>query len=508
MKIDPRLLLPLLLAPALSAAPVTFSEHIAPIVYNRCAGCHRPGEAGPFSLTNYQEVSRRGKLIASVTAARYMPPWHAEPAAVPYRDERRLSDAEIALIQEWVKQGTPEGDPKKAPTLPTYPVGWQLGKPDVIVKMPRAFKVPAEGPDIYRNFVIPVGLAEDKWVRAIEVRPSAPKAVHHMLYFGDPTGGARQFEKADKQPGFGGQPNPRGTYGMGNWGAGTQPHFLPDGIARRFPKGTDLILQEHFHPTGKEEVEQTLVGLYFASGPPEREMVGVQLPPSFGLFAGVSIPAGEKNYTVRDSFTLPIDVDAFAVSAHAHYIGKSMKLTATLPTGETKMLLWIKDWDFAWQDGYFYKDFLTLPKGTRLDGEVSWDNSESNPRNPTKPPVQVNWGEESREEMGSVTLSLVPKVKADGAVLIAGVGREGPEGHPARLRARPRVSQEGHGDLDQPIRGIVRRRKGGAAIGSSACRAWLLLCCCSLSRCTRLDRSVFALSSSARRSALSFLPAR
>ncbi len=346
-----------------------------------------------------------------------MPPWHAQPAAAPYRDERRLTDAEIALIQEWVKQGTPEGDRSKAPAFPTYPEGWQLGKPDLVIKMPRAFRVPAEGPDIYRNFVIPVGLAEDKWIRAIEVRPSTPKVVHHMLYYGDPTGNARQLEKAERQPGFGGQPNPRGTYSLGNWAGGTQPHYLPDGLARRFPKGTDFILQEHFHPTGKEEQEQTSVGVYFASGPPERQMIGIQLPPDFGLFAGVSIKPGEKNYTVRDSFTLPVDVDAFGVSAHAHYIGKSMKLTATLPTGEEKLLLWIKDWDFGWQDGYFFRDFVTLPKGTRIDGEVSWDNSASNPRNPSKPPIQVDWGEMSLEEMGSVTLSVTPRTAADAATL-------------------------------------------------------------------------------------------
>ena len=405
-----------------SAAPVTFSEHIAPIVYNQCAGCHRPGEAAPFTLMSYQDVAKRGKLIASVTAARYMPPWHAQPADVPYRDERRLSDAQIALIQEWVKAGMPEGDPKKAPKLPEFPQGWQLGKPDVIVKLPRAYHVAAAGPDIYRNFVIPVGLTEDKWIRAIEVRPSAPKAVHHMLYYGDPTGTARQLEKPDGSPGFGGQPNPRGTFGLGSWGAGTQAHFLPDGVARRFPKGTDLIVQEHFHPTGKEETEQTLIGLYFASEPPERGLVGIQLPIDFGLFAGVKIPAGDKSYAVRDSFTLPVDVDAFAVSAHAHYIGKSMKLTATLPSGETKLLLWIKSWDFAWQDGYFFKDFLTLPKGTRLVGEVTWDNSAENPHNPKSPPVTVNWGEESYDEMGSVTLSLVPHVAGDGAPLARALG--------------------------------------------------------------------------------------
>jgi hypothetical protein len=351
-----------------------------------------------------------------------MPPWHAQPAGVQYRDERRLSDTQIALVQEWVKQGMPEGDAKKAPKLPEYPQGWQLGKPDIIVKLPRAYHVSATGPDIYRNFVIPVGLTEDKWIRAIEVRPTSPKVVHHMLYYGDPTGTARQLEKPGGVPGFGGQPNPRGTYGLGSWGAGTQPHFLPEGIARRFPKGTDLILQEHLHPTGKDEYEQTVVGLYFADKAPARGIVGIQLPISFGLFAGVNIPAGEPSYTVRDSWTLPIDVDGFEVSAHAHYIGKSMKLTATLPSGETKVLLWIKNWDFAWQDGYIFQDFVTLPKGTRLDGEVVWDNSAANPHNPKRPPVSVAWGEESFDEMGSVTLGVVPHVQGEASLLSQALG--------------------------------------------------------------------------------------
>jgi hypothetical protein len=392
-----------------SAATVTFNEHIAPIVYTKCAGCHRPGESGPFSLTSYQEVSRRGKLIAAVTARRYMPPWHAEPADVSYREERRLPDSQIALIQEWVKQGMPEGDPKNAPALPKFPTGWQLGKPDLIVSLPKEYRIPASGPDIYRNFVIPIGLPEDKWIRAIEVRSTAPKALHHMLYFADPTGTLRQADGASGVAGFSGLGNPRGTVSLGVWAGGTQPHFLPEGVARPFPKNSDLMIQEHFHPTGKEEVEKTVVGLYFAKSAPERPMISLQLPPSFGLYAGLDIPAGEKAYTIRDSFTLPLDVDAFGVSAHAHYIGKSMKITATLPSGEVKTLLNITNWDFAWQDGYQFSDFVPLPKGTRVDGEVVWDNSAGNPRNPSNPPVRVLWGEESRDEMGSVRLELLPR---------------------------------------------------------------------------------------------------
>jgi len=399
------------------AATVTFNEQIAPIVYEKCAGCHRPGESGPFPLISYQDVAKRGKLIATVTATRYMPPWHAQPASVLYRDERRLTDAQLSLLQEWVKQGMPEGDPKKATPLPAFPAGWQLGKPDLVVTLPKAYTIPAGGPDIYRDFLIPIGLPEDKWIRAIEVRPTAAKAVHHMLYYGDPTGSLRQTDGAAGVAGFSGIGLPRGTFGLGTWAAGTQPHFLPEGVARPFPKGSDLVIQEHFHPTGKEQVEKTAVGIYFAKSAPDRRMLSIQLPPDFGLFAGVKIAPGDRSYTVRDSYVLPTDVDAFAASAHAHYLGKSMKLTATLPSGETKVLLWIKDWDFAWQDGYVFSDFISLPKGTRLDGEVTWDNSAQNPQNPSNPPVAVGWGEQSRDEMGSVTLEMLPHRQEERAIL-------------------------------------------------------------------------------------------
>src|SRR4051812_29323014 len=238
-----------------------------------------------------------------------------------------------------------------------------------------------------------------------------------MLYYGDPTGSLRETDGAAGVPGFAGIGLPRGTIGLGTWAGGTQPHFLPDGVARPFPKGTDLIIQEHFHPTGKEEMEKTTVGIYFAKEAPERRMLSVQLPADFGLFAGIKIPAGDGSYTVRDSFTLPIDVDAFGVSAHAHYIGKSMKLTATLPSGEVKVLLNIPKWDFAWQDGYMLSDMLPLPKGTRLDGEVVWDNSAANPHNPKNPPVEVTWGEQSFDEMGSVTLEMVPHLQAERVTL-------------------------------------------------------------------------------------------
>jgi mono/diheme cytochrome c family protein len=189
--------------PASSPAPaqtsVNFAEHVAPIVFNRCATCHRPGEAAPFSLLSYEDVRKRGKLIANVTQTRYMPPWLGTSEMGAFRDDRRLTDAQIQVIQQWVQAGMPEGDPSKMPKVPTFTPGWQLGQPDLVIAWQKPFEVPADGPDIFRNFAIPLNVSKDQWVRAVEFRSSA-KASHHALFFLDQTGGARRADEADPSP--------------------------------------------------------------------------------------------------------------------------------------------------------------------------------------------------------------------------------------------------------------------------------------------------------------------
>jgi hypothetical protein len=192
---------------------------------------------------------------------------------------------------------------------------------------------------------------------------------------------------------------------------------LPDGLAYFVPKGADLILSTHFHPIGKAEDEQSTVGLYFAKKPPEKQFTTVQLPPLFGVFNGLDIPAGAKKYTLDDSFTLPVDVQAFGVGAHAHYLCREMTLTATLPDGTKKTLLSIPDWDFNWQDQYIFKEYVSLPKGTVLRGHLVYDNSADNPRNPNSPPKRVTWGEGSTDEMGSLSLRMVAANERDLATL-------------------------------------------------------------------------------------------
>lgn len=420
MKIVPILLLLVTLSAAVAndAAPenITFSEHIAPILYEKCAACHRPGEIAPFSLLTYADAKKRAKQLAEITTERTMPPWHADRDNPSFRNNRSLDEKQIALLAAWYHAGAPEGDPAKLPAPPKFTEGWAMGTPDLVVKMPVAYEIPADGRDEYRNFVLPLNFEEDKWISAIELRPSATSVVHHVLISLDTDGSAAKRAARESKPGYAGFISLGQTYVAG-WGPGAGPLMLPADLAWRFPKGANLVLQTHISPNGKPAQEATSIGLRFAKEPPPHTYTTIQIPPQFGVLNGIRIPAGEKSYTVRDSFTLPIDCDAFAVAAHAHHLGKRMTMTATLPDGTTRNMLKVTDWDFAWQEQYLYRERIALPKGTKLETEVIWDNSAENPRNPAQPPVPVRWGIASADEMGSVTVGVVPQKNEDLEIL-------------------------------------------------------------------------------------------
>jgi hypothetical protein len=208
------------------------------------------------------------------------------------------------------------------------------------------------------------------------------------------------------------------TGSLGGWAVGATPVPLQDGLAFPLPKGSDLVLQAHFHLSGKAETEVSTVGIYFASKAPERTLMSVQVPAVFGIGAGLKIPAGSKDFVIKDSVLLPVDMRIYSVGAHAHYLAKNMKMAATLPDGKEQPLLWIPDWDFAWQDRYRLKDPVVLPKGTRISVEISYDNSSENPHQPTHPPKQVWWGEGSFDEMGSMSVQGVCVNKQDQPILI------------------------------------------------------------------------------------------
>ncbi|MEM7010218.1 MAG: cytochrome c [Verrucomicrobiota bacterium] len=393
-----------------SDEPVNFAEHIAPIMFENCASCHRPGEAAPFSLTNYESTKRRARTIQRVVEDRYMPPWQADEGWGNFHGERRLTDEQIALIGKWVETGTPEGDAAKTPQLPKFPEGWELGEPDIVLEMEEAYEVYAEGKDIYRYFVLPLGLEEEKWVRAVEVRPSARSVVHHALFFLDASGQARKLDGQDGTPGFN-RKGFRPSNSLGGWAVGGSTLDLGEGYAKPMPAGSDFVLQTHFHPSGKVEHEKTKVGLYFADGPPEKKLVEFQVPPTYGAMTGLNIGPGET-FEIRDHMIVPEDMDIITVWGHAHQTCTSMQAEATLPDGTKQKLMRIGEWDFNWQDQYLYQEPVRLPKGTRIDTVITYDNTPDNPFNPNHPPRRIYWGEESTDEMGSV---IFQTVAADGS---------------------------------------------------------------------------------------------
>ena len=407
-----RILLLALTFSASAQAEVNFSEHIAPIVFNNCATCHREGQIAPFALTDYASVKKRAKQMVEVTGDRTMPPWHADHGVVKYANDRSLSNDQIALIADWLAAGTPEGDPAKLPALPVFSDGWQLGKPSQIVTMPEPFTVPAEGNDIYRKFVMPLNLDHDTWVSGVEFRPGDPKVVHHILYYLDTTGKARQADAADPSPGFGGKGPSNGEMRyIGGWDVGSQPNLLPHGLRWFVPKGSDLVVQIHYHPNGKETTDQSSVAFYYSEEPTARPWSIIPVPPHFGMLQGIEIDAGEKEHIEKATFTIPTDCEAFAVHAHAHYLGKRMEMTATLPDGTTHWMLKTSNWDFKWQEDYIFQQPIKLPAGTRLDVTLSYDNSAENPSNPTTPPKRVIWGTSTTDEMGVITIQVMFNTK-------------------------------------------------------------------------------------------------
>ena len=399
------------------AAGPTYNKHVAPILWKNCAGCHRPGEVGPFSLLTYKDASRRATDLALITSERRMPPWKAEPGFGEFHDERRLSDADIQTIAHWAEDGALEGDPKDLPPSPKFPEGWQLGTPDLVLKVAESFRVPADGRDTYRCFVIPIPINGDKTVAAVEFRPGNRKIVHHALLFLDSTGMARKKDEADPAPGYAsfGGPGILPTGGLGGWAPGAMPRCLPDGVGRLLRKGSDLVLQIHYHPDGKPETDQSTVGIYFTNKPVKSIVTGIAV-----RSRNLDIPAGETRWHVSaESAPLPVNARAIGITPHMHYIGIEMKVVAETTDGKAVPLIWIKDWDFNWQGQYQFRTPVVLPKGTVIRLDAYYDNSADNPRNPSNPPKRVRWGEQTTDEMCLLGVQVVTDNPADRRKIVA-----------------------------------------------------------------------------------------
>jgi hypothetical protein len=404
-------------APGSDAEAITYTKHIAPLLWKNCASCHRPGEVGPFSLLTYQDAAKRADFLAAITAERRMPPWKAEPGFGHFRDERRLTDREIGLLKGWAAAGAPEGDDTDLPEPPTFVDGWTLGQPDLILEMPEPFDVPGDGRDVYRCFVIPIPIDDNKTVAAVEFRPGNRRVVHHALLFLDGNGVARKKDDAEAGPGYAsfGGPGFLPTGGMGGWAPGAMPRRLPDGVGGFLRRGSDLVMQIHYHPSGKPETDRSSVGIYFTKEPVTKLIGGLAV-----RSRTLDIPPGEKSYRVTgESERLPADVSVLLVAPHMHLLGRQIKVTAHTPAGETIPLVWIKDWDFNWQGGYRFVEPVRLPKGSVVRVEAEYDNSADNPHNPSSPPRRVRWGEQTADEMCLVGVQVTTDSLSDLRMIVA-----------------------------------------------------------------------------------------
>ncbi|HEY1860505.1 MAG TPA: hypothetical protein VGG61_09140, partial [Gemmataceae bacterium] len=335
-------------------------------------------------LTNYQEAAGWAETIREVVAEGRMPPWHANPKHGKFANDPRLSDEEKRLIDGWVRDGAPEGNPADLPTPPRFSEGWGIGEPDLIIPIPKPFTVPAEGVVDYQFFEVDPGFKKDIWVKAAEIRPGNRAVVHHCNVFLKPPGGGDDF----------GAPGKLGSVCLAAAAVGTSPMVLPDGMAKRVPAGWKLLFVVHYTPIGTEQTDQTSIGLIFADPKQVKKEVATNLI----LDAELNIPPHAADHVVEHTQTFTDDVLLLAFFPHMHLRGKSFRYEAQYPDGSREILLDVPRWDFGWQHRYVLAEPKRLPAGTTMHCIAHYDNSADNPSNPD-PGATVHTGPQSWDEM-------------------------------------------------------------------------------------------------------------
>ena len=404
---------PALKAGAKPEAP-TYSRDVQPILQKKCQGCHRRNQVGPFPLETYQQARKRSFDIASVVDDRSMPPWKPRSGFGPkLKHDPTLTPAEIAVLSAWAEADAPKGDHHHVGASEAPDDGWELGEPDIVLTMAEDFVIPAGGPDIYRCFVLPSNLPHDVYVSAVEYQPGNRRVLHHVMAFLDLRGAGRVRDEADPGPGYssysGAGVDVDGD--LGGFAAGNRVSHLPDGVGRLVQRGADVIIQVHYHPTGKREVDRTRLGLYLCRKPVKQTLHWANAHNN-----RFRLPPGESNIEVKASWFVPIDVEALGVTPHMHQLGRDFRMTARLPDGRVQNLVHIPDWDPSWQNTYYFEKRIPLPKGTMVNIVAHYDNS-AHPRNPHSPPRLVAWGPEAADEM---CVGYIGVVKAGQDLTLAG----------------------------------------------------------------------------------------
>jgi hypothetical protein len=393
----------------------TFTKDVAPIVYNRCVSCHRPGEIAPMSFITFQEVRPWARAIREKVVAREMPPWHADAQHGKFSNDRSLTPAEVDTIVKWVDGGARQGDPAAMPSLPPLTAGWQIGTPDVVFEMPVEYQIPADGTIDYQYFEVPTNFKEDRWIQAGEVRAGNPEHVHHIIVsviepeqntrpsvmsikaiFPDGQAPAARAPRqiTDAQRTLAALAARRGgAISLVNWAVGEDAPVYPKGLAKRIPAGSTLVFQVHYTTNGAPARDRSKVGLILAKEPPEREIRTATV-----ANAQFAIPPGASNHQVEAEATFTDDVKVWTMHPHMHMRGKDMTYTAIYPDGRQEIVLRVPKYDFGWQTDYWLAEPLSLPKGSKLHVSAHFDNSAANRANPD-PTATVRWGDQTWEEM-------------------------------------------------------------------------------------------------------------
>jgi len=381
-----------------NAAPApTFHKEVLPILQQRCQECHRSGEAVPFTMLSYKETRPWAKSIKQAVLTKKMPPWFADPHYGKFSNDRSLLQREIDTLVSWADAGAPEGNAKDAPAPRAFVEGWTIGKPDLVVEMPNAFQVPAQGVIPYQYVILKTNLKEDRWVVATEVRPGDKAAMHHVITSIREPGSQWM---SDVEPGtvFVPAKGARAGQALAGGLAGYVPgQALPSADtphrATLLKAGADIVFQLHYTTNGKPTSDKTKIGLIFAKEPPKYQVIGGNAA-SFRI----AIPPGDPDYKVVGSSTLAYDCDLISMMPHAHLRGKSFEYRVTHPSGEVETVLSVPKYDFNWQLTYYLAKPMRLLKGTKIDVIAKFDNSAANPYNPD-PTKEVHWGEQTFEEM-------------------------------------------------------------------------------------------------------------
>lgn len=410
--------LALLFTSGLTAQDVTYSEHIAPIIYDHCSNCHRQNEIGPMALTNYEEVKSWANMIEYVTSIKYMPPWKPNPEYSTFLGENYLQESEIQLIKDWVADGTPQGDIDLEPEFPEFPPGSQVGDPDLVLSFEEAYVHDGTNEDEYRVFVLPTGLEEDKDLIAIELRPGNTKIVHHALFAYDDTGKGQQLDDATSEYGYDGF----GGFGVDEafdrqfpgYVPGQKARIFPENLGQELPANSDLLIQMHYAPFPTEEVDSSSVNLFFADGPVDRYVQNyVMLPFAGTLENGPFIMFPEEVKTFHGTLDVDFKLSLLGIAPHMHLLGQDWTVYVESPSGEITNLIEIKDWDFNWQGTYYFDEFKVIEPGSTIHGFATYDNTSENPLNPNDPPEIVSWGEKTTDEMYYLAFMFTPYKTGD-----------------------------------------------------------------------------------------------